>query len=112
MGTYPEGYSASDILRDELKNAGIKTPPYGNAAHHIVPWNDSRALEARKILDKFGIEYNWAANGVFLPYEVNEYVGVEAMHVGNHGKEYINEVTKRLQKVESLGDKKMILLML
>ena len=71
----------------------------GNAAHHIVPWNDSRALEARTILDKFGIEYDSAANGVFLPYEVNEYVGVEAMHIGNHGKEYINEVTNRLKEV-------------
>ena len=106
MGTYPKSYTASDILRDELKNAGIKTPSYGNAAHHIVPWNDSRALDARTILDKFGIEYNSAANGVFLPYEVNEYVGVEAMHIGNHGREYIDEVTKRLQEIERLGGQK------
>ena len=42
---YPNSYTASQVLREELKDAGIDPPPYHNAAHHIVPWNDGRAVE-------------------------------------------------------------------
>ena len=91
--------SSSDILRNELYNAGIPNPPYKNAAHHIVPWNDPRAVDIRDILDEYEIEYNSAANGVFLPMEENAYTGDAAKHVGNHSKEYIRLVQKRLQDV-------------
>ncbi|MEE1257403.1 MAG: AHH domain-containing protein, partial [Lachnospiraceae bacterium] len=99
-GTYANSYTASEILREELYDAGVSNPPYGNAAHHIVPWNDSRAKEARDILDEYGIEYNSAANGVFLPTEKNEYTGNTTMHVGNHSKEYITEITNRIRQAE------------
>ncbi len=62
---YPDSYTASKILREELKDAGIEPPPYFNAAHHLTPWNDSRAEKAQKLLKEFGIDYDSAANGVF-----------------------------------------------
>jgi hypothetical protein len=39
----------------------------GDAAHHIVAGSAPEAAAARKILEKFGIGINDAANGVFLP---------------------------------------------
>lgn len=98
-GTYSDSMSSSDILRSELYNAGISNPPYKNAAHHIVPWNDPRAVGIRDILDEYEIDYNSAVNGVFLPMEENAYTGDAAKHVGNHSKEYIRLVQKRLQDV-------------
>ncbi len=102
-GSYQEAMSASDVLRSELYAAGIPNPPYRNATHHIIPWNDPRALDARNILDDYGIEYNSAANGVFLPMETNEYVGDATQHLGNHSAEYVNVVTTRLQEVVDAG---------
>jgi hypothetical protein len=29
--------SPSEILRAELKDGGVMTPPYANQAHHIIP---------------------------------------------------------------------------
>lgn len=51
---YSDSYTASRILREELKDAGIEPPPYSNAAHHLTPWNDSRAEKAQKLLKEFG----------------------------------------------------------
>lgn len=98
-GTYPDSMSSADILRSELYDAGIPNPPYKNAAHHIVPWNDPRASDIRDILDEYEIDYNSAANGVFLPMGENAYTGDNAQHIGNHSKEYIRLVQKRLQEV-------------
>ncbi|MCM1158570.1 MAG: AHH domain-containing protein [Bacteroidales bacterium] len=60
-GIYSDSLSASDILRQELYSAGVAGPPYQNAAHHIVPWNDTRAKTAREILERFDIELDSAA---------------------------------------------------
>ncbi|MEC2520606.1 AHH domain-containing protein, partial [Bacillus cereus] len=92
---YPDSYTASQKLRAELKDAGVDTPPYPNAAHHIVPWNDIRAVEAQELLQEIGISYDAAVNGVFLPYKINDYVTTEVLHIGSHSKEYIREVTER-----------------
>ena len=89
---YPDSYTASKKLREELKEAGIEPPPYPNAAHHLGPWNDKRAEQVQELLKEFGIHHDSAANGVFLPYKVNEYVTTEALHIGNHSPEYISEV--------------------
>ncbi|SDW88375.1 Protein of unknown function [Marininema mesophilum] len=90
------------VLRDELKSAGVKTPPYANAAHHIVSWKEKKAAEARRILDKFGIEYDSAVNGVFLPYKAGEkYAGSEALHIGSHGRSYYDEINRRLREIEA-----------
>ncbi|EEK77388.1 MULTISPECIES: AHH domain-containing protein [Bacillus cereus group] len=100
---YPDSYTASKILREELKDAGIEPPPYSNAAHHLTPWNDKRAVEAQELLKEFGIHHDSAANGVFLPYKVNEYVTTEVLHIGNHGTDYMKEVTKVLKEVKEYG---------
>nr|WP_255294255.1 AHH domain-containing protein [Bacillus toyonensis] len=83
--------------------AGIEPSPYSNAAHHIVPWNDRRAVEAQELLKEIEIHHDSASNGVFLPYKVNEYVTTEVLHIGSHSKEYIREVTERLNSVIKMG---------
>ncbi|MGG2065440.1 AHH domain-containing protein [Bacillus sp. S14(2024)] len=102
-GEYSSSTSASKVLREELKDAGIQPPPYPNAAHHITPWNDSRAVEAQELLEEFGIHHDSAANGVFLPYKVNEYVTSETLHIGRHSQEYITEVIDALTRVSEFG---------
>ncbi|MCM3221777.1 AHH domain-containing protein [Bacillus cereus] len=100
---YPDSYTASQKLRAELKEAGIEPPPYPNAAHHIVPWNDGRAVEVQELLKEIGIHHDAAVNGVFLPYKANDYVTTEVLHIGSHSKEYIREVTERLNSVIEMG---------
>ncbi|MFB9201104.1 polymorphic toxin-type HINT domain-containing protein [Nonomuraea spiralis] len=56
----------SKTLGENLEKAGQKGQS-GEAAHHIVAGTDKRADPARKILDRFGIDINDAANGVWLP---------------------------------------------
>ncbi|SEJ44692.1 AHH domain-containing protein [Bacillus thuringiensis] len=103
---YPNSYTASQVLREELKDAGIDPPPYHNDAHHIVPWNDGRAVEIQKLMKEFEIDPNSAANGVFLPgYRAidSKYVTTEAMHIGNHGPEYIELVYNTLTEIKEFG---------
>ncbi|ARZ61973.1 MULTISPECIES: AHH domain-containing protein [Bacillus cereus group] len=103
---YPNSSTASQVLREELKDAGIDPPPYHNAAHHIVPWNDGRAVEIQKLMKEFEIDPNSAANGVFLPgYRAidSKYVTTEAMHIGNHGPEYIELVYNTLTEIKEFG---------
>ena len=96
----------SDVLRAELKKAGIQAPGYGNAAHHIVAADAKGAKEARKILKKYGIDYNSASNGVFLPYAKNSVVTTETIHCGSHTDKYYNYVNNKLiNRVESLKAK-------
>ncbi|MBG9905405.1 hypothetical protein ABD95_00985 [Bacillus paranthracis] len=100
---YPDSYTASKILREELKDAGIEPPPYSNAAHHIGPWNDKRAALVQELLEEFGIHPDSAANGVFLPYKLNDYVTTEALHIGSHSAEYADEVARVLKEVKVYG---------
>ncbi|WP_018764134.1 AHH domain-containing protein [Bacillus sp. 105MF] len=105
-GEYSSSTRESKVLREELKEAGIEPPPYPNAAHHIVPWNDGRAVEVQELLKEFEIHHNSAANGVFLPgygAEGHKYVTTEVLHIGSHSKEYIREVTERLNSVMEMG---------
>jgi len=97
-GDYGDDVQNSDILRAELKNAGIQPPPYGNAAHHIVAADEPAAEAARRILSRYGIDYNSASNGVFLPYSKNSYVTTETLHVGSHKKTYYEHVNTQLQQ--------------
>ena len=91
------GVQDSDILRANMKLDGQTTPPYPNAAHHIVAANASTADYAKGILEQYGIGINDAENGVFLPYAMNEYVGNEMMHVGSHKNTYYNYVNDYIQ---------------
>ncbi|WP_309868034.1 AHH domain-containing protein, partial [Desmospora profundinema] len=87
-------YSHLNIYRNifEIGSKSCWCPPYPNAAHHIVPWDDPRAVPAQRILREYGIETESAVNGVFLPYKGSKYVGDEALHRGNHGESYVRKV--------------------
>ncbi len=108
-GKYEPSLPPSQILKQELYSAGVAGPPYKFAAHHIVPIKDPNAEKARAILATYGIEWNSAANGVFLPMETNKYTGNTALHIGGHSKEYINQVTRRLEKANERGGKNSII---
>jgi hypothetical protein len=101
------GGTSSQILRENLKNAGIEPPPYPNAAHHIVAVNSEKSRASVAILHEYGIDLNSPANGVFLPYQKNEFVTTEVMHCGGHLDSYHINVRKRLEdlidKAEDLG---------
>ena len=90
----PIRYTASQKLRAELKEAGIE-PPYPNG--YILYLNDGRAVEAGiiKRLEYTMMRCQWG----ILPYKVNDYVTTEVLHIGSHSKEYIREVTERLNSV-------------
>ena len=88
-----------------MKNAGIKPPPYANAAHHIVAVNAEKAKDARDILNEYGIDINSASNGVFLPYKENSYVTIETMHNGSHITKYHEYVENELK--DKIGEIKI-----
>lgn len=69
----------------------------------MVPWKDNKAIEAQELLEEFGIHHDSAANGVFLPYKVNDYVTTEALHIGSHSAEYADEVARVLKEVKAYG---------
>lgn len=63
---------SSRKLAKNLEAAGIEKPTkYKVATHHIVAGTEPDAAESRKILEKFNIDINDAANGVYLPNEKN-----------------------------------------
>lgn len=90
----------SEILRAELKDAGVTNPPYSNQAHHIIPEAEMRypsAVEARQILEKYGVDINSASNGVFLPDAPNyPHAGSAAVHRGSHTEAYYKYVRDEL----------------
>lgn len=92
----------SKTLRENLKKAGIRPPPYPNAAHHIVAVESPKAAASRQILKAYGIALNSPANGVFLPMEKkknnkkNKYVSTESMHSGGHSDNYHKAVREKL----------------
>lgn len=90
------GGTSSQILRENLKNAGIEPPPYPNAAHHIVAVGADEAKQSVRLLEKYGINLNSPSNGVFLPYKKNEFVTTEAMHCGGHLDSYHINVRERI----------------
>lgn len=100
-------YSVSDnntTLKANLYNSGAEYPPYSFAAHHIVPKNEKAAQQAVKILKKYGIDINSAANGVFLPSGKGNTsrVVLETIHTGRHTKEYIEYVNQRIEEIDMI----------
>ncbi len=65
-------------------------------------------MEVQELLKEIEIHHASAANGVFLPYKVNEYVTTEALHIGDHGPEYIREVYRVLGEVKRFGDNRAV----
>jgi len=80
------GGQPSRALGRALESAGHARPP-GSAAHHIVAHSARDAAPARGVLQKFGININEAANGVFLP---------SAQHSALHTQEYYTRVNTAL----------------
>ena len=86
-------------LERNMKAAGILTPAYAYNAHHIVAKGDKRAESARKILSKYGIDIDDAANGVFLPVGKNVTEGTN--HWGLHTDEYYKAINESLEGATS-----------
>ena len=89
----------SRVLRNNLISAGVKAPNYKNTVHHIVAGKSQYAEESRKILAKYGIGINDAANGVFLPTVKG--VSDAAYHPGLHTKAYYERVNELLRSANS-----------
>jgi RHS repeat-associated protein len=88
--------ASSRALRASMAARGI-APRAGHAAHHIVAGRYKRAEAARQVLDKFQININHWANGVYLP---TSRVGAAATgstnHRALHTHRYIDEVNELL----------------
>ncbi len=85
---------SSTNLRRNMVSAGRIAPDYEHVAHHIVAGSgySEAALEAQKILSKFGIRPDDAVNGVFLP---------KSIHAPLHTLEYYRKVNKALSKAKN-----------
>ena len=92
----------SKKLRDNMIKDGVEVPDYPNAAHHIIAGSSQKAEEARKILEKYGIDINDAENGVFLPTE--EGSSESAYHPKLHTNEYYSKVNEMLSQATSKED--------
>jgi hypothetical protein len=71
-------------------------------AHQVVPAADARlpeAAEARRYLEKWKIDINDAANGVWLPHKAR--VDSSAFHRVIHAGEYYKKVVWMLEKAKS-----------
>ena len=93
--------SDAEKLRGNMEAAGVKEPPYPNAAHHIVMSNstDPGMVAARDHLAALGIGKNDAMNGVFLPKgtEAALAAGTSAVpHSTVHGTNYKGAVSDRI----------------
>ena len=91
--------ASSKKLGENLVAAGFKRPNYKHAAHHIVAGRDSGAAKSREILEKFGIDINDAANGVFLPNEKN--VSKAIYHPMLNTNKYNDNVYEMLSKAKT-----------
>lgn len=88
IGAAHETSKHSAELRKKMVAAG-KTANPGDHAHHLVPSTHAGGKDARKILDKHGIDFNDAVNGVFLSPSV---------HAPLHTTKYMKEITKRIKR--------------
>lgn len=93
---------SSKLLKENLILAGKKFPTYPCAAHHIVAGSSRKAVEARSILYRFGIDINDAVNGVFLPTVKN--IPNSAYHRSLHTDSYYRKVTELLTPATSKED--------
>jgi RHS repeat-associated protein len=82
---------SSDVLGRNLEKAGFVRPHVAHAAHHIVAGTDRRAVAARRILTREGIDINEADNGIFL--ETSE-------HRRIHTNDYYDKLTRRLNAAQ------------
>lgn len=98
----------STILGENMEAAGMGAKPAGYAAHHIVPATAAGAARARQILDGYGIHFNDAENGVYLPTP-NAVVANGIIHNGRHPNEYVNAVNQAIVDADNVGGKTAVL---
>jgi RHS repeat-associated protein len=91
--------AASKLLRKSLEAAG-EAANFGDEAHHIVQWGRKSATEAMLILERFGIDINHAANGIFLD---------AATHARIKYKAYTEAVNEALRSAKTREDALRIL---
>jgi len=88
-------------LARAMENAG-RPRPQGHDAHHVVPANDKRfpgAVEARKMLEKLGVDLFDQANGVWLPRHRTAIGGT--YHPELHTRVYYAEVERLLRRAKT-----------
>ena len=68
----------------------------GKAAHHVVEGTDPLAKQSRTILEKFNIDINSPANGIFLPTDKNS-IFKGTLHKTGHTKEYSEYVYNQIK---------------
>lgn len=91
--------ASSTVLATNMTRLGQIRPP-GTAAHHIAPGRDGRfpgARESREILEKFDIDINDPANGVYLPRTPSS-TAPGAYHPTLHTATYYRELYRLLQQ--------------
>ena len=97
------------LLKANMEATGVPVDSDGFAAHHIVPHGHSNpdfAL-ARDVLNRNGIHFDEAANGVSLPHSIptsRGYAGeMGPPHQRIHNGDYARELRIRLQQAEATG---------
>ena len=97
----PEGaQSVAAQLEASLERAGQLRPPGGNSSpHHIVGFAVAD-INAQKLLNRFGITPNEAANGIWLSKE---------MHLQTYGSNYKNWVVDTFRGVTTESQARAVL---
>ena len=91
-----------ETIDDEWKKVVIKIT---SSMNKMCIFDCSYSVNSEKssarvaILHEYGIDLNSPANGVFLPYQKNEFVTTEVMHCGGHLNSYFDEVYERLNSI-------------
>ena len=83
------------ILRKAMERDHTRFGP-GDQAHHVVQSTDSRAQEARDLLDEYHIDVNGAENGIKLTRLIHQTSGFQR-------EQAILDVTDRLRKAARRG---------
>lgn len=107
----PKDWDEYILLRDQhskdlarsLTNAGFPRPNH-SVAHHIVPATMKLAQKARDILSDYGINFNSAENGVWLPQpgvdsKGNPSQSIGLIHSGVHPKVYAQWINDEISRV-------------
>ncbi len=88
----------SNMLKTMSPNAANVVKGFGGtAAHHIVEGTDVAAKKSRQILQKFGVDINHPANGIFLPTDNNS-IFKGCLHKTSHTDEYSKYVYNAISK--------------
>lgn len=96
-----EQLGSSRLLAANLENAGFIRAE-GEAAHHMVLANSPDAAAARAVLERFGIDVNAGANGVFLPGNLTKPNPLDkAVHSTIHTDAYIAEINETVVTFQS-----------